>query len=176
MPHPGSVHADRTAPTPKGAADARDTLRILLTAHYELTEVAADQAQELRALLLRGNGTDRSISRGGLAFNVLGYLTRRVPPPEATDKHVARNEDIRRLAHVLIAYRDELSANRKHMTTLVNELVPGITAQPGMGPFKAAKAILDTDSFALQQPRNPDRSAATRSRPQPGAKHMPAHV
>ena len=154
MPYPGIADVDREAATARDDADAHATLRILLTAHYELTEMAAEQAQQLRALLLRGNGRDRNLSRGGLALNVLWHLARREPPHEATDHQIARNEEIRRLAAVLVAYRDELAANREHMATLVNDLVPGITAEPGMGPFKAAKAILDTGTFALDHSGN----------------------
>lgn len=154
MPYRGIVDADREDPAAQGAADAYETLRILLTAHCELTETAADQSQDLRALLLRGGPRDRHLSRGGLSYGVLFHLARRTSPTEASDAHVARNDEIQRLAQVLIAYRDELAANRDQMTTLVNQLVPGITDEPRMGPFTAAKAILDSGPFTLDEFRS----------------------
>jgi hypothetical protein len=149
MRYTAIVPANREELATQGSTDARETLRILLTAHCELTEVAADQAQQLRALLLRGDGADRTLGRGGLAYGVLAQLAHRRPPREATEGQVARFSEIQRLAEVLIAYRDELAANREHMAILVNQLAPGITAEPGMGPFKAAKAILDANTLAL---------------------------
>jgi len=144
MRYGGIAHADRA---PAGASDmatSRDMLRVLLTAHCELTEVASELAQQLRALLLRGNADDHALSRSGLSHTVLSTLANRKPPRDATVQQATRHADIQHLAQVIIAYRDELFANRQQMATVVNDLVPGITSQPGMGPFKAARSILDS--------------------------------
>lgn len=140
MRYGGIAHAD---PASSNARDgAREMLKVLVTAHCELTEVAAEQAQQLRALLLGGNNGDHALSRSGLSHSVLTTLANRKPPHPATDQQSRRHAEIQRLAQVVIAYRDELSVNRQQMATIVNELAPGITDRPGTGPFKAAKAIL----------------------------------
>lgn len=138
----GIVYAGGGRAVARDADDAHEVLRILVTAHCELTEAAAEQAHQLRALLVRGNNDDRTLGRGGLGHGVLSTLASRNPPRDATNRQTVRHEEIRRLATVVTAYRDELSANRDQMMTVVNELAPGMTAQPGMGPFKAAQAIL----------------------------------
>jgi len=144
MRYVGIAHAERAPAGISDVAASRETLRVLLTAHFELTEVASELAQQLRALLLRGNADDHALSRSGLSHTVLSTLANRKPPGDATLKQATRHGEIQHLAQVIMAYRDELSANRQQMATVVNELVPGITSQPGMGPFKAARAILDS--------------------------------
>jgi hypothetical protein len=143
----GIAHADPASSEARDAA--RQMLKVLLTAHYELTEVAAEQAQLLRSLLLGGNNGDHALSRGGLSLTVLTALANRKPPHAATDQQMRRHKEIQRLAQVVLAYRDELSINRQQMATIVNELAPGITNRPGTGPFKAAKAILDSAQAPL---------------------------
>jgi hypothetical protein len=143
MRYASIVHDNRESDPERSTTNPRDLLRVLLTAHCELTEVAADQLQQLRAMLLRGDNRDRRLGRSGLCQGALFALTDRKPPQDATDGQLARHDEIQRIAQVVIAYRDELSANREQMVVVVNELAPGMTAQPGMGPFRAAKAILD---------------------------------
>lgn len=146
MLHAGIVDTERERVRAHSAADPHALLKVLLTAHCELTEVAAEQAQLLRALLLRGNGGDRALGRSGLSHSALSTLLCRKPPRDASDGQMARHAEVQRIAHVILAYRDELAANREQMATVVNELSPGITARPGTGPFKAAKAILESAS------------------------------
>jgi hypothetical protein len=143
MLYTGVVHADRGEFATRSAPDSRSLLKILLAAHCELTEIAADQAQQLRAVLLRGDNRDRALGRSGLSHGVLSTLAYRNLPHGATDRQISRHGEVQRLAQVVIAYRNELAENRDHMATVVNDLAPGITGQAGIGPFKAAKAILD---------------------------------
>jgi hypothetical protein len=150
MRHAAIVHAG-WGKAARTAASAHELLGIVFTAHCELTEAASDQTHQLRALLLRGDGKDRTLGRSGLSHGTMSALAWRRSPRGANDQQLARNAEIRRLAQIIIAYRNELSANRDQMAMIVNELAPGITAQPGMGPFKAAKAILDSARLASQE-------------------------
>ena len=154
MQDTGVVRAGWAQTAASTDAGARDLLGILLTNHRELTEAAAGQTHQLRALLLRGDSGDRHFGRSGLSRGVLSTLAHRNPPSGATEKQTARHAEIRRVAEVVIAYRNELCANRNQMATIVEELAPGMTAQAGMGPFKAATAILDAALLDGPHPAN----------------------
>lgn len=138
------VHIGRGAPTARALGGDRDLLKTLLATHYELTAATANQITELRALLLAGDLTDRVLARGNLSDTTLLRLIRRRAPLEASPAQIARNTDIEHLASMAKDYRNALAANRDHLTTLVNQLAPGLTAQPGTGPVTAAKNILDS--------------------------------
>jgi hypothetical protein len=139
----GVVHAGWGAAAARGATCERDLLEILLAAHAELTAATGAQVTELRALLLAGDKTDRALARGSFSGTILFRLVRRRAPHDASDVQILRTADIQRLARVVSDYRNELTANRDQLATLVNELAPGLTAQPGMGPVTAAKVILN---------------------------------
>lgn len=144
MLHSGTVHADQNNVTARSVADLYALLKVLLTGHYELTETVAEQAQRLRAILLRGDGSDRALSRTALPDGALTTLVCRRPPQGATESQIERHAEMQQICHVILAYRAELSANRKQMTAVVNELAPGVTDQRGTGPIKAAKVLLET--------------------------------
>src|SRR6476620_1878956 len=87
-------------PTPRADGD-REALRILLGARHELTEVTTAQINRLRALLLGGDDTDRTLARGALTITRLAGLARRRLPREASRELAIRHAEIRRLALAL---------------------------------------------------------------------------
>jgi transposase len=132
--------ADRL-PTPRADGD-REALRILLCARHELTTTATGQTNRLRALLRDGDDTDRRLARARLGDAVLAGLARRRQPREATREQAVRHGEIRRLALALRQAARALKANRDQLHAIVNELVPGLTDRPGIGPVSAAQAIV----------------------------------
>src|SRR6478752_1885048 len=88
------LDADRL-PTPRADGD-REALRILLSARQELTTASTAQTNRLRALLLGGDDTDRTLARGALTEARLASLARRRPPREASREQAVRHAEIRR--------------------------------------------------------------------------------
>ena len=128
-------------PTPRADGD-REALRILLTARQELTTTSTAQTNRLRALLRDGDDTDRRLARARLSEAVLGGLVRRRQAREASRQQAVRHAEIHRLALALRQARRALKANRDQLAAIVNDLVPGLTIQPGIGPVSAAQAIV----------------------------------
>ena len=134
------LDADRL-PIPRTDGD-REALRILLGARGELTTASTAQTNRLRALLLGGDDTDRTLARGTLTESRLAGLARRRPPREASREQAVRHAEIRRLALALREAARALKANRVQLQTIVNEVVPGLTERRGIGPVSAAQAIV----------------------------------
>ena len=86
------LDADRL-PTPRADGD-REALRILLGARQELTTTSTAQTNRLRALLLGGDDTDRTLARGALTEIRLAGLARRRPPREASREQAVRHAEI----------------------------------------------------------------------------------
>jgi transposase len=128
-------------PTPRADGD-RDALRILLSARQELTTTSTGQTNRLRALLRDGDDTERQIARGALTQATLTSLARRRPPREASRQQAVRHAEIRRLALARREADRDLKANRKQLQAIVNDLAPGLTDHPGIGPVSAAQAIV----------------------------------
>jgi transposase len=120
----------------------REALRILLTARDELTTTATGQINRLRALLRDGDDTDRSLARGRLSATVLTRLIRRRQPPDTDHARAVRVDEIRRLAHAQRHARRELAANRARLKQITDDLAPGLTDQPGLGPITGARVIV----------------------------------
>src|SRR6185503_8734827 len=108
-------------------------LRILLGARQELITTSTAQTNRLRALLLGGNDTDRTLARGALTEIRLAGLARRRPPREASREQAVRHAEIRRLALALRETARALKANRAQLQTIVNDVAPGLTEQRGIG-------------------------------------------
>jgi transposase len=128
-------------PAPRADGD-REALRILLAARHDLTTTATAQTNRLRALLLSGGDTDRAAARGTLPAATLAALARRRPPAAAGRAGAIRQAEIRRLAHALRDAARQLAANRKQLHAVAEDLVPGLTARPGIGPVCAAQVIV----------------------------------
>lgn len=138
--HALALDADRL-PVPRADGD-REALRILLGARADLTEIQTAQINRLRALLLSGHDQDRTIARGPLTRTVLNALARRRLPTAATRADTVRHEEIRRLAVAVRARISELAHNKTALRAIVDDLAPGLTARPGIGPVCAAEAIV----------------------------------
>ena len=98
-------------PTPRADGD-REALRILLGARHDLTVTSTAQINRLRALLLGGDDTDRTLARGALTEIRLAGLARRQPPRETSREQAVRHAEIRRLALALREAARALKANR----------------------------------------------------------------
>lgn len=128
-------------PTPRADGD-REALRILLCARQELTAISTAQTNRLKAMLRDGDDVDRRLARGELTLTTLSELVKRRMPRGARREQAIRHAEIRRLA---VAVRDAgrvLKANRAELAAIVNDLVPGLTERPGIGPVSAAQAIV----------------------------------
>lgn len=128
-------------PTPRADGD-REALRILLCARQELTTTSTAQTNRLKALLRDGDDTDRCLARSELTRATLAELAKRRLPRGATRQQAIRHAEVHRLA---VAIRDAgqlLKANRAELAAIVNDLVPGLTERPGIGPVSAAQAIV----------------------------------
>ena len=128
-------------PTPRADGD-REALRILLCARQELTTTNTAQTNRLRALLRDGDDTDRRLARARLSDALLVRLARRRQPAGASRQQAVRHAEIRRLALALRQAARALKANRTELAAIVNDLVPGLTTRPGIGPVSAAQAIV----------------------------------
>ena len=126
-------------PTPRADGD-REALRILLCARQELTTTSTGQINRLRALLR--DDTDRRLARARLTDTVLASVARRRLPAHASRDQAVRHAEIRRLAVALRCAARALKANRDQLATIIDDLAPGLTDQPGIGPVSAAQAIV----------------------------------
>ncbi len=132
--------ADRL-PTPR-ADGIREALRILLAARQEMVTTCTGQINRLRALLLSGDDADRGASRGAFTDATLSALARRRLRPD-TDRHEAvRHQEIRRLAIAVREANRALKTNRRELQELVDEIAPGLTDRPGIGPVSAAQVVV----------------------------------
>jgi transposase len=127
-------------PVPRADGD-REALRILLGARDELTTAQTAQINRLRALLLDGDDRDRQLARATLPEPVLTALARRRCPPDADRATAVRHHELRRLAVAVRATARQLKANRAQLQAIVDDLAPGLTDRPGIGPVTAAQAI-----------------------------------
>lgn len=128
-------------PTPRADGD-REALRILLGARHELTVTNTAQTNRLRALLLGGDDADRDTARQGLPPDTLRRLARRRPPAQASREQAVRQAEIRRLALALHQNGAALKNNRAQLQAIIEDLAPGLTDRPGIGPVTAAQAII----------------------------------
>jgi transposase len=127
--------------TPRADGD-REALRILLGAHRAITTTRTGHVNALRALLRGGEDTDRALASGTLTLDRLTRIARRRGQPHESIERAVRRAEARRLA---IAIRDadqQLRAHRRQLSALIDQLAPGLTDQPGVGPISAAQLII----------------------------------
>jgi transposase len=82
----------------------REALLILLGARHDISTTSTAQTNQLRALLLGGEDTDRQSARGALTETALGGLARRRLPSGASREHAIRHAEIRRLARSYVGF------------------------------------------------------------------------
>ena len=101
------------------------------------------QINRLRALLRDAhNDTDRQLARAALTDAALTRLARRRLSGDASREHAIRHAEIRRLALAIHDARHALKDNRAQLQSIVDDLAPGLTQRPGIGPVTAAQAIV----------------------------------
>jgi transposase len=120
----------------------REALRILLASRDELTTAKTRQANCLHALLLAGDDTDRSLSRGAFNKARLERIARRRPTKNADRAEAIRRQECRRLAKAITDLDRQLNENKAQLAEIVDDLAPGLTARRGIGPVSAAIAIV----------------------------------
>jgi len=120
----------------------REALRLLLNARAEMTQTSTAQANQLHALLLSGDDTDRALTRRAFSKTRLRALVDRALPADADRASRIRETEITRLATSLLVLRDALTDNKKTLTDLVHELTPRLTGRVGIGPVSAAQALV----------------------------------
>jgi transposase len=128
-------------PTPR-ADGPREALRILLAARQEMVTTSTGQINRLRALLLSGDDRDRAASRAAFTDQALRRLARRRLPVDADRLHAVRHSEIRRLALAVRETTTALKTNRRELQELVEQLAPGLTERPGIGPVCAAQVVV----------------------------------
>lgn len=128
-------------PTPRADGD-REALRILLAGRREMTGTRTRQANELRALLITGDDTDREAARGRWTQATLATISRRRGPATGTREQTVRRAEARRLARALLVLDSELTENHKTLTTIVRDIAGCLLDEPGIGPISAAQAIV----------------------------------
>ena len=137
----------RCAATPTGCPPPAPTAtarrwEILLGARHDLTTSHTAQINRLRALLRDGDDTDRQIARAALTDTVLAAVARRRCPRDADRAQAVRQGELRRLALAVREGGRALKANRAQLQDIVDDLAPGLTDRPGIGPVSAAQVIV----------------------------------
>jgi transposase len=134
------MNTDRL-PMPRADGD-REALRILLVGRRELADTQTRQRNQLKALLLSGDDTERELSRARFSLTTLARIARRRGTGSETFEQAVRRGEARRLA---IAVRDaerDLTANKKQVRHVVFRLAPDLLTRRGIGPVSAAAAIV----------------------------------
>jgi transposase len=120
----------------------REALRILLTARTQATTARTSAVNTLKALLLgapdnlrdelRGLSTPRQASR---------CRTLRVRNSQPVAEQILRAE-LRRLATHIRSWDRELRTNKTQLRQLVEQVMPALLDQPGVGPMSAAQLLV----------------------------------
>jgi len=138
----GALGLDTTRlPIPRTDGD-REALRILLSARQELTTTRTRQINRLRALLLTGDDTDRTLARTALTTQTLTTLAQRRARRGEAREHAIRRSELRRLARSIHSLGQELTDNKRELSELVTALAPTLLETTGVGPISAAQAIV----------------------------------
>lgn len=127
-------------PTPRLDGD-REALRILLGARNELSTTATRQTNQLHALLLTGDDSDRQLGRGTFTVATLTTLRRRRGRTTDSREQTIRRLEVTRLATALLRAREELKTNHKQLTALLKHTTE-LTDRVGIGPVSVARAVV----------------------------------
>jgi transposase len=135
-----ALSADRLA-QPR-ADGSREALRILLTARAQATTARTSAVSTLKALILGAPDDLRQQLRGlstPLQASRCRSLRTRASQPLA--EQVLRAE-LRRLATHIGAWDKQLRANKAQLQQLVEQIMPILLDQPGVGPMSAAQLLV----------------------------------
>lgn len=144
--HLAAIHALRLdtdkLPIPRADGD-REALRILLTARQEIVDTRRRAINQLRALLITGDDTDRALNRPkNFTGKHLDAITDRASVPGNTREQAIRRTEAARLAARIRDTATDLAANTAALTAIVADLAPELVAKLGVGPVSAAQAIV----------------------------------
>lgn len=128
-------------PTPRADGD-REALRILLVGRRELADTQTRQTNQLKALLLTGDETERQLAKGLYTQARLQVIIRRRGTGHETREQATRRSEARRLAQAIRDGERALKANTKQLREIVGTLAPGLLSKYGVGPVSAAQAIV----------------------------------
>lgn len=143
--HLAAIHALRLdtdrLPTPRADGD-REALRILLRAREEITLTRRRALNQLRALLITGDDTDRQLNQPKqLRGKYLEQIIRRGPTPDETREQATRRTEAQRLAIRIRDTATDLTTNTGQLTEIITDLAPELLTKLGVGPVSAAQAI-----------------------------------
>jgi transposase len=120
----------------------REALRILLGARDEIATTRTRQVNRLRALLLTGDDNDRAAAKGALTKARPVALVSRRPRRAEDCESLVRRAEIRRLAQAVRQADEEMTANNRQLTEIVDRITPLLRQRPGVGPVSAAQVIV----------------------------------
>jgi transposase len=120
----------------------REALRILLTARAQATTARTSAVNTLKALLLGAPGNLRDELRGlSTPRQASRCRTLRVRDSQPVAEQILRAE-LRRLATHIGAWDRELRANKTQLRQLVEQMMPALLDQPGVGPMSTAQLLV----------------------------------
>ena len=130
-----------TLPAPR-ADGSREALRILSVARREMTNTQTRHINQLRALLLGGDDSERELSRGSLPNTRLDTIARRRGRNGDGIEQGVRRASARRLALAVKVSRIALVENKKQLAELVDQTAPALLDSLGVGPVSAAQVLV----------------------------------
>jgi transposase len=128
-------------PSPRADGD-REALRILLVGRRELTDTQTRRTNQLKALLLLGDESERRLATGQYTHARLRVIIARRGSGADTREQAVRRSEARRLAQAIRDDERELKANTKQLREIIDSLAPGLLTRYGVGPVSAAQAIV----------------------------------
>ena len=137
-----ALNLDTDAVATPRADGCREALRILSVARQEMTNTQTRHINQLRALLLGGDDSERELSRGKLPNTRLDTIARRRGHSSDGVEQTVRRAEARRLALTIKASRAALVENKKQLAELVDQTAPTLTEALGVGPVSAAQVIM----------------------------------
>lgn len=120
----------------------REALRILLVSRDEQARTRTRQGNQLHALLLTGNDTDRSLGNGSFSKKRLLEISTRPLPTDVSIEDQVRHQEAVRLANALLSADRALAANKAQLQALVKTLHAPLLDLHGVGPVSGAQALV----------------------------------
>jgi transposase len=128
-------------PQPRADGD-REALRILLISRNGQVLTRTRQANQLHALLLTGDDSDRALNKGTFSTTRLVQIAHRTLPPNPELEQTIRLQEATRLAQALLQADQDIAANEAQLRKIVKAMRPDLLALHGVGPISAAQALV----------------------------------
>lgn len=132
------------AALPQPRADgAREALRILLISRQEQSRTQTRQINQLHALLLTGDDSDRALGKGKFTHLRLQTLIERpLAGLEPDIEALTRHAEVVRLAEAILLADKALKTNDSTLRAIVKTIQPSLLEWRGVGPVCAAQAMV----------------------------------